>query len=78
MVVHTTESLGERADDNSKSRIRLAVALFYFSMGLCFASWASRIPDIKTTLHLSDAAFGTVLFALPVGQFLMMPFQGNW
>lgn len=77
MVVHTTESLGERADDNSKSRIRLAVALFYFSMGLCFASWASRIPDIKTTLHLSDAAFGTVLFALPVGQFLMMPFSGK-
>ena len=55
----------------------MAVALFYFSMGLCFASWASRIPDIKTTLHLSDAAFGTVLFALPVGQFLMMPFSGK-
>jgi MFS family permease len=60
-----------------KKRIRIAVALFYFSMGLCFASWASRIPDIKTALHLSDAAFGTILFALPVGQFLMMPFSGK-
>ncbi len=46
-------------------------------MGLCFASWASRIPDIKTALHLGDAAFGTILFALPVGQFLMMPFSGR-
>ena len=46
-------------------------------MGLCFASWASRIPDIKTALHLSDAVFGTILFALPVGQFLMMPFSGR-
>jgi len=55
----------------------MAVALFYFSMGLCFASWASRIPDIKTALHLSDAAFGSILFALPVGQFLMMPFSGK-
>jgi len=49
----------------------------YFSMGLCFASWASRIPDIKTALHLNDAMFGSILFALPVGQFLMMPFSGK-
>lgn len=58
-------------------RIRMAVALVYFSMGLCFSSWASRIPDIKTALHLNDALFGTILFALPVGQFLMMPFSGK-
>lgn len=60
-----------------KGRVRIAVALFYFSLGLCFASWASRIPDIKTALHLSDAAFGSILFALPVGQFLMMSFSGK-
>jgi len=60
-----------------KKRIRLAVALVYFSMGLCFASWASRIPDIKTALNLNDAMFGSILFALPVGQFLMMPFSGK-
>ena len=60
-----------------KKRIRLAVALIYFSMGLSFASWASRIPDIKTALHLNDAMFGSILFALPVGQFLMMPFSGK-
>jgi MFS family permease len=46
-------------------------------MGLCFSSWASRIPEIKTALHLNDALFGTILFALPVGQFLMMPFSGK-
>jgi len=55
----------------------MAVALVYFCMGLCFASWASRIPDIKTALHLNDGMFGTILFALPVGQFLMMPFSGK-
>jgi MFS family permease len=61
----------------NKSRTRIAVALVYFSMGLCFASWASRIPDIKTALHLNDAMFGSILFSLPVGQFLMMPFSGK-
>jgi MFS family permease len=60
-----------------KKRIRIAVALVYFSMGLCFSSWASRIPEIKTALHLNDALFGSILFALPVGQFLMMPFSGR-
>jgi MFS family permease len=60
-----------------KGRIRIAVAMVYFCMGLCFASWASRIPDIKTSLHLNDAMLGSILFALPVGQFLMMPFSGK-
>ena len=73
--LQTEQIRGENHPD--KKRIRIAVALFYFSMGLCFASWASRIPDIKTALKLSDAAFGTILFALPVGQFLMMPFSGR-
>lgn len=58
-------------------RIRIAVSLVYFSMGLAFASWASRIPDIKTALNLNDAMFGSILFALPVGQFLTMPFSGK-
>ena len=61
----------------NKKLIRVAVALFYFSMGFCFASWASRIPEIKTALKLSDAAFGSILFALPVGQFLMMSISGK-
>lgn len=66
---------GERVSD--KKRIRITVSLFYFSMGLMFASWASRIPDIKTALHLNDALFGTILFAMPVAQFLMMTFSGK-
>lgn len=61
----------------NRKRIRIAVALFYFCQGLAFASWASRIPDIKTTLGLSDAALGTLLFALPVGQLLTMPLSGR-
>lgn len=60
-----------------KRRARLAVSLVYFSMGLCFSSWASRIPEIKTALQLNDAMFGSILFALPIGQFLMMPFSGK-
>ncbi len=60
-----------------KRRIRIAVALIYFCTGISFATWASRIPDIKTALHLTDGMLGSILFALPAGQFTMMPFSGR-
>lgn len=59
------------------NRIRFAVSLFYFAMGLCFASWASRIPDVKSTLHLNEAELGSILFAVPIGQLAIMPFSGK-
>jgi len=62
--------------ESTRSRIRWAVSAFYFFQGLCFASWASRIPDIKTALQLSDGAMGSILFALPAGQMITMPFSG--
>ncbi len=55
---------------------RLAVACFFFIGGICFASWASRIPNIKQLLNLSDAALGGVLFALPVGSMCSLPVSG--
>ncbi len=45
-------------------------------LGLTFATWASRIPSIQQKLHLSDSALGLVLFALPVGSMLSLPFTG--
>jgi MFS family permease len=58
-------------------RNRLALAFFFFLSGLRFASWASRIPDIQAQLHMSDAALGSVLFALPVGSISGLPISGN-
>ncbi len=55
---------------------RIAVSAFFFLAGISFASWASRIPDIKEHLHLSDGALGSVLFALPVGLMAGLPLAG--
>jgi MFS family permease len=55
---------------------RIAVSAFFFIAGFSFASWASRIPDIKTKLELSEAGLGSALFALPVGLMVSMPFAG--
>lgn len=65
------------AKESYLKRIRWAVSLFYFAMGLCSATWASRIPDLKTSLNLSESELGTILFAIPLGQLLAMPFSGK-
>ncbi|GIZ09333.1 MFS transporter [Flavobacterium sp. UMI-01] len=66
-----------KAKQSYLRRIRWAVSSFYFGMGLCFATWASRIPDIKVALDLSPADLGSILLALPLGQLTMMPFSGK-
>ena len=55
---------------------RIAVSVFFFIAGFVFASWASRIPDIKNHLHLSDAGLGSVLLALPAGLMTGLPLAG--
>lgn len=60
----------------SKRVLRIAVATMFFLAGLCFASWASRIASVQHELGLSDAALGGVLFAVPVGLMLSLPFSG--
>src|SRR5882724_1582234 len=55
---------------------RFAVGAFFFLHGLCFSSWASRIPNIQQYFHLSDASLGSVLFAMPIGSFVTLPCCG--
>jgi MFS family permease len=52
------------------------VSALFFLAGITFASWASRIPHIKESLHLSDGGLGSVLFALPVGLMVGLPLAG--
>ncbi|PWT71887.1 MAG: MFS transporter [Bacteroidetes bacterium] len=55
---------------------RISISAFFFLHGVCFASWASRIPSIQQNLHLNETSLGAVLFALPVGSFLTVPLSG--
>ncbi len=59
-----------------RKTLRIAVGSLFFMAGLCFASWASRIATIQQTMRLSDAALGAVLFSLPTGLMLSLPFSG--
>ena len=51
-----------------KERIRYAMLSFFLAQGLCFSSWASRIPDVKDIFEVNYAFYwGLVLFLIPVG-----------
>lgn len=61
----------------SKEHIRFAVLSFFLAQGLCFSSWASRIPDTKEIFTVNDALYwGIVLFMIPVGKFVAIPLAG--
>jgi MFS family permease len=60
----------------STKKAEYATKTLFFVCGLAFASWASRIPEIKEKLNLNDAEFGSVLFAMPIGSLLALPLAG--
>lgn len=63
----------------SKEQIRWAVLGFFLAQGLCFSSWASRIPDIKELFDVNYAFYwGLILFLIPVGKFVAIPLAGYW
>jgi len=61
---------------STRKTLRIAVGVLFFMAGLCFSSWASRIATVQQNLGLTDAALGAVLFSLPVGLMLSLPFSG--
>ncbi|WP_291782452.1 MFS transporter [Cecembia sp.] len=55
---------------------RIALGSIFFIAGLCFASWASRIPDIQSKFSFSEAQLGTLLLGLPIGSLAALPLAG--
>jgi MFS family permease len=55
--------------------VRAVYAAFVVN-GFAFASWASRIPQVKAQLSLSAAELGFVLFAIAVGSVVGLPLSG--
>ncbi|CAL9626283.1 MFS transporter [Streptomyces sp. enrichment culture] len=54
-------------------RGQLAIAALFLSLGFQYATWAARIPAIKTDLDLSAAEVGVLLMAAGVGAAVSFP-----
>ena len=50
---------------NTKQVNRVALSGYFFLSGLCFATWASRIPTLKAYFNLNDAQLGSILLVMP-------------
>jgi MFS family permease len=58
---------------NVLKKRRVAVGAFFFLTGLCFSSWASRIPDFQRVFSLSEGQLGTLLLGMPAGSLIALP-----
>ena len=67
----------DRVSARELRRARIAVFSYFFVLGAATATWSARLPAIKAALDLSDARLGLVLFAVPAGAVVTLPFSGR-
>jgi MFS family permease len=60
----------------SRDKQRLFLNLFFFLSGVCFSTWASRIPTIKSNFGYNDAELGTILLCMPLSSLAGLPLSG--
>lgn len=60
----------------SKQKQRIVLSLFFFLSGVCFSTWASRIPTIKSFFDYNEAQLGTILLFMPISSLAGLPLSG--
>jgi MFS family permease len=56
---------------------RNAVAVVFILNGFCFASFVSRVPDVRSMLSLSNGSLGLLLLAIAAGSVIALPSAGR-
>jgi MFS family permease len=59
-----------------KYKQRFALSAFFFLSGICFSSWTSRIPTIKSTFDYNEAQLGNILITMPICSLIGLPISG--
>ena len=74
MTLHDAPAAAPTGRESERvTAARRATAVAFLGTGFVFASWVSRLPQIRTELQLSVADLGFVLLALAVGSLLALP-----
>ena len=58
------------------SRARHAVSVAFIAAGFAFASWASRIPQVRAQLGVSPGVLGLILLCIALGSAVAIPLAG--
>jgi fucose permease len=64
------------ADDPLIGNARNAVYAVFISAGFIFASWASRIPQVRSELRVTPGVLGLILLCIAVGAVIATPLSG--
>jgi MFS family permease len=72
----TRTETSTRAVPSRVSTATRATYVAFIGSGFAFASWASRIPQVRDRLQLSSADLGLVLLAIAVGSLIALPLAG--
>lgn len=59
------------------AQARLATLLVFATNGFCFASWMSRVPDVKELMGLTPGQLSILLLCLSVGALVGLPAAGR-
>ena len=76
--LHARETLEDvpAADAGLRRAVR-AVYYVFFGAGFAFASWASRIPQVRDGLKLSPGSLGLLLLSIAAGSLVALPLAGT-
>ena len=61
-----------RARPTTRPHSRVAVMTLFLLLGTVMGSWAGRIPSVRGEIGLTDAQWGLVILASPVGTFITL------
>lgn len=74
--VSATEGTTDIAADGTAQRALVAVYVAFIGSGFAFATWASRIPQVRDKLNVTPGALGLILLCIAIGSIIAMPASG--
>ena len=76
MIVDPVPAAARLAADRQVRRARNAVYVVFTASGFEFASWASRIPQVRAELRVTPGTLGLILLSIAVGSAMAIPLSG--
>ncbi|MFC6703728.1 MFS transporter [Flexivirga alba] len=76
MVDKPNTAPDSQSDPTVSRRVSRSVAVLFVLNGAAFASFAARLPDVKTLLHFSTGQLGLLLLAGSLGSVSGLPLAG--
>lgn len=74
--VSALEEATHVATDSTVRRAVTATYVAFIGSGFGFATWASRIPQVRDKLHVTPGTLGLILLCIAIGSLLAMPASG--